>query len=427
MRVFTFLLSVALVVLVSTLMDGAAHAEAPRVEVRKSSDGWQLYRGGEPYEVRGVGGNRDLELLASIGGNSIRTWGQGQLDPRDADGRSLLDDAHDQGITVCAGYWVLHPRHGFDYSDEAAVQRQRDDFRAFVERWKHHPAVLVWAIGNEVEIGVDPAEVFPEINRLAQIAKEVDPTRPTLTVLAGVWGGKTQAFMEHCPDVDILGTNAYSGLTAVRDELDAAGYAGPVMIGEFGPPGHWETDSTDWGAPIEPSSSQKAAHYARTYDKGVAGDPDVVGSYVFLWGHKQERTATWYGMFLPTGELTESIETMAERWGGMVQNRAPRVGPINLTSERFAPGAEVVASAQIIDPDGDPLDYDWFVEHESTDRRVGGDAEQAPDRVALERAVGEGARFSFTAPREPGQYRVFVIVRDGNGSAGTANLPFIVE
>jgi hypothetical protein len=36
-------------------------------------------------------------------------------------------------------------------------------------------------------------------------------------------------------------------------------------------------------------------------------------------------------------------------------------------------------------------------------------------------------RVVIKAPAEPGAYRLFVYVRDGQGNAGHANIPFLVE
>lgn len=50
-------------------------AAAFPVELRQTSQGWQLLRGGEPYFIRGAGGNSSFQQLVEAGGNSIRTWG----------------------------------------------------------------------------------------------------------------------------------------------------------------------------------------------------------------------------------------------------------------------------------------------------------------------------------------------------------------
>ena len=38
-------------------------------------NGFHLQRNGERFKIKGVGGETNLELLADLGGNSIRTWG----------------------------------------------------------------------------------------------------------------------------------------------------------------------------------------------------------------------------------------------------------------------------------------------------------------------------------------------------------------
>ena len=87
-------------------MPAIASPGAIPVELRQSELGWQLFRGGEPYFIRGAGGLGSLEQLAAAGANSVRTWG-GEVG-------ILLDEAHARGMTVTVGIWLGHERHGFD-------------------------------------------------------------------------------------------------------------------------------------------------------------------------------------------------------------------------------------------------------------------------------------------------------------------------
>ena len=120
-------------------------AEAIPVELRQTEDGWQLLRGGEPYFIRGAGGSSgSLEVLAAAGANSIRIW-----DAQDIGAR--LDAAHEFGLSATVGIWLGHERHGFDYNDEAQVSEQFERARQAVLRYKDHPAVLLWGVGNEME------------------------------------------------------------------------------------------------------------------------------------------------------------------------------------------------------------------------------------------------------------------------------------
>ena len=401
---------------------GCAQSESS-VRLIERDGGYELRRGAEPFMIKGAGGPGSLDTLVAAGGNSIRTWGT-------ENAGAVLDRAYELGLSVTMGIWVQHPRHGFDYTDEDAVARQRAFVREVVAEHKDHPALLMWGVGNEVEVASDTALVFPEINELARIVKEVDPDHPTMAVIASFADEKIKSFMDLCPDVDVLGINAYVEVVDLPKALDRNGYTGPYVVTEFGVRGHWQVARSDWDAPLEPTSTEKAATAKEGYEKSVLARPDqCLGSYVFLWGQKQEKTATWFGMFLESGETTEVVDTMHRLWTGTEPpQRAPSIqkikSPVALRS--IAPRAEFWASVESRDPDGDPLSYTWLIKEETQDEQIGGDREDAlptfPDLT-----LAQGPRGRFRAPDEPGEYRLFVTVTDGTGRAATANTPFLVE
>ena len=87
--------------------------------------------------------------------------------------------------------------------------------------------------------------------------------------------------------------------------LKESGWTGPYVVTEWGATGHWESGKTSWGAPLENNSTTKAELYRKRYDAVIGSDTrQCLGSFVFLWEQKQERTPTWYGMFLGSGEAT---------------------------------------------------------------------------------------------------------------------------
>ncbi len=423
-------LLIAGVCAIATFSVGAA---APsRVGLAKDSSGkFTLIRNGEPYRIMGVGGTSHLQDLVKSGGNSIRTWGIGSLEEK-IDGMPLLDYCEKAGITVTAGIWIGHKRHGFDYSDRTKLEAQREDVRAAVRKYRDHPALLMWGLGNEMEgptsDGRD-SDIWKELNVLAAIIKEEDANHPVMTVIAGSASSKVKGILEFYPNIDVLGVNAYAGASGAPKAVKQAGWKKPMVLTEFGTPGHWEVPKTPWGAPVEPTSREKAASYYSTVSLLAENKDICLGSYAFLWGQKQEVTSTWYGMFMESGEKLPSVDAMCYSWTGRwPANRTPRVesfeGPLDRAT--VPPGKEFPAKAVAIDREGDRLEWEWYVAEESKDLKVGGDNELEPPRVEgciLREKNGEA---TIRTPSKSGAYRLYLIVRDGEGGASAENMPFRV-
>ncbi|MGC9361403.1 MAG: glycoside hydrolase family 2 TIM barrel-domain containing protein, partial [Candidatus Syntrophosphaera sp.] len=306
-------LRIALLLLLTLLFAPGLHARAVAVEVVQTAGGnWQLLRGGQPYYIMGAGGEGSKELLAAAGANTFRTWG---VEPGLGE---QLDRAHSLGLTVIVGHWLGHERHGFDYRDEVMVADQIARVRRDVLNYKDHPAVLIWGLGNEMEgigAGDDPA-IWNHIQELAAMVKELDPFHPTMIVTADIGGKRVESVHKLCPDIDILGINTYGGLPSLPRRYRELGGTTPYLVTEFGPPGAWETSRTEFGAPLEPSSTQKAGLYRDFFQQGCLAEPLCLGGCAFLWGSKPEATATWFGMLLPNGEKLAAVDAMTEVWRG---------------------------------------------------------------------------------------------------------------
>ena len=96
---------------------------------------------------------------------------------------------------------------------------------------------------------------------------------------------------------------------------------------------------------VPSASDARRASAARRASSPDAKTPppypaQVIGSYVFLWGQKQERTHTWFGLLMDTGETTESVDVMQFLWtGDWPVNRSPRVRSISLDGNNNKAGA----------------------------------------------------------------------------------------
>ena len=408
-------------------------AEGPiKVEVVRSDSGYVLLRGGEPYVVLGAGMVvDDIARFAAHGGNSIRNW---TTDHRVQDVRRLLDEANAHGVTVALGLPMRAERHGFDYDDPEAVAAQRESFRDDIIRYRDHPALLAWIVGNELNHSYANPRVFDAVNDVARMIHELDPNHPVTTPLAGFKPDLSAEVLARAPGLDFLSVQLYGGLFDLPELIRSAEFTRPFMVTEWGTVGYWEVEKTGWGAPVELTSSEKADVIQRAWREVLGAFPgQMIGSYVFFWGQKQERTPTWFGLLLESGEVTEAVDVMHHAWSGSwPANRTPRVHALRLDgrgardSVVLVAGRTYEAALDVVDPDGDPLRYRWEVKRESDAMQAGGDFEPRIQNIGG--LLGDrAAPVTTISVRKPGRYRLFAYAFDDHGHAAHANIPFLVE
>ncbi len=404
-----------------------------QVEVRKTTsqeDGsvsYELYVNGEPYYIKGVGAKYKLEEVAEAGANSIRTWDAKDIGP-------LLDRAHELGITVIVGFWLPHPGDGgFSYDDQEALDKETEENLAFVKQYKDHPAVLMWALGNEMEgNGGKDINVFKYINELSKKVKELDPNHPTMTVTAGISMYRVINLMKYCPDVDVYGPNVYGeDLRSAIEKLRTYGMTKPFIIPEFGPPGQWE-NKTPWGAPIEMNSTEKARCYIRHYFDPIQAEKGwCIGSYAFYWRYDPEERQwpSWYSMVDPHGQRYGGADAMTYAWTGKwPDNHAPEIVMLRSKADQqiVAPGEKFDVKLVVSDPDNDPIEIKWILglDHEISGMRSHLD-EKIPESEFI--AEGSGKQIVVRAPEKEGPYRLNVFVYDDHNRAARASMPFYVH
>jgi hypothetical protein len=417
-------ITTALVVATTVFSSATLHAE---VRLDGKAGDWKLTRNGQPYTIKGVGGEGSWELLAKLGGNSVRTWGHEKLGEQ-------LDLAQKLGLTVTAGIWLGQVRQGFDWSDAAGLIKQREIIRAAVMKHKNHPALLMWALGNEMEdpTGANGA-VWSEINNLARMVKSLDPAHPTMTVVAELGGNKVRNFHELCPDVDILGINSYAGSASVGERYAKLGGTKPYILTEFGPPGIWEIKKDEVGAFRELSSTEKVDWYRKAYRASVTDNARTcLGSYAFMWGQKQEVTATWFSILLGDNTRLGAADALSELWTGKpVQNRVPVIESLAPSTQEqkalFAPGTTVRFSLKASDPERDPLKVEWTVLADEEEYATGGDHEAAAKAHSDAVLKSDLSGAEIRLPKSGGLYRISATVRDGKGGGAVANFPVRVD
>jgi hypothetical protein len=383
-----------------------------KFKILKQNNSWSLYHNDKPFYIKGAVGWHDYKLLKACGANSVRLRAS----------RRQLDRAAEQGLYAMAGLPVRGERNGMDWDDREMVEAQKQKVLNLVAELKNHPAVMCWAIGNELD-WIPPGrpcnpKLWIRLNDIARAIHAIDPDHPVLTVVGtGRFEQKIRQISQDCSDMDLLGINTYGDIQEVTELADTH-WPRPYLIAEWGPTGHWQVPKTLWGAPIEQTSSKKAQV-----------------SYVFLWGEKQETTHSWYGMFRD-GLMTESVGVMKYAWNGTwPSNRAPIV--LNIRIEDFDSGKNVRlkpqknyrASVICYDVEHDTLIYDWDIrpEVEIPKNSYAGGLEKSAKIIPGLINNGGSPHISFITPTAKGPYRLFVQIADGRGNAGYGNIPFYVE
>lgn len=404
-----------------------------KVEMRFTEGKYRIYVNEKEFYVKGAGCECwDISSLAEHGANSFRTWMDSDAH---RDGIEMLDEAYSHGLKVLMGIKVGRERHGFDYNDEAAVKTQYDEIKNTVLLYKDHPALLAWGIGNELNLRASNLKVWDAVNDISKMIHEVDGNHPTTTMLAGIGKTEVDYLKQINSDLDFLSVQMYGDIVNLKTRLKDANYEGPYMVTEWGATGHWEMPSTEWGAAIEQTSTEKAQAIIDRYEKVIKADENnCLGSYVFLWGQKQERTPTWYGLFTENGEEMEAIGAMQYLWTGeWPVQRTPQIrsalldGKTRFDNIKLKKDSEYLVTIDTSDPDGDSLRLRMEVLAESTDLKDGGDLENRPDRIAAAiMDIGNG-EFAFQTPLKDGAYRLFIYILDQHNHAATVNFPFFVK
>lgn len=208
--------------------------------------------------------NRDFTLLQDMNTNTIRIWkGDNTQDGLQFPVKltpQTLDLAESYGIKVIAGFWIdtgpgpycdglniqYDPPALLDPTDPQYTFQRVNlvfKFKAYVEAFKDHPAILFWAIGNENNINI-PAEYatywYSLVDQMAEEAhKSEGATYHPVAVVNGDLGyigdPAAGAHDPHMEFLDIWGANVYRG-DSFEDLFDdyASRSSKPLWISEYG-------------------------------------------------------------------------------------------------------------------------------------------------------------------------------------------------
>jgi len=197
----------------------------------------------------------DFPLIHQMGANTIRTYGI--MNDVSASNvalvRAMLDAAQANGLYVIMAYY---PSHFTPVTDPAFQATTQTDFLAAVNAYKDHPAVLMWALGNEQNIdNAQNVAWYPFLNSVLGLAKQADPNHPVTTVEGecpqctpaisyGIGSGvKADASMTN---LDLWGITSYRGksFNGLFSQL-ASTTTKPILLAEFGKDAYNDTTQAE--------------------------------------------------------------------------------------------------------------------------------------------------------------------------------------
>lgn len=197
---------IAYILTIGALLSCSAVAKNQEVTVKNR----KIMVNGERYIIRGIcyspvkkgTSNRsfenltkDLALMVEAGINTIRVYSA-------IDDKAVLDEIDAAGIKVIMG---------IVYNQNEDCDIVSGSFIDYINKYKDHPAILMWELGNEYNYHPEWFEGgittwYTALNNAAELIHENDDSHPVSTA----HGEVPKAFaLSSCPNVDVWGLNTY--------------------------------------------------------------------------------------------------------------------------------------------------------------------------------------------------------------------------
>jgi hypothetical protein len=404
-----------------------------KVEIRNENGVYKLYKNGNPFIIKGAVGHTHMEDIAASGGNTVLIWDTALIE-------KTLINAAQNNLSVIVGLDIPSGELTAWYKDEIKVNKMFADYEAIVNKYRNHPALLAWGLGNELimPISSTSSQFYKTYNRFLSMIHKQDQDHPVTTTIINYQKQSILNIRWKIRGLDFISINTYNKIKDIRWELRRLKliWDGPFMLSEWSPNGGWEAETTVWGAPLENTSTKKAEqyyHYYKTYMPH--NDGRFIGSLAFYWGNRQEYTHTWYSVYNEDGIPTEVKEALSDCWQGKeTAHKAVKLQYMLIDSMGardnilLSPGSQHTARLLLADKQStDSLRYSWEIIKEDW-FNWGRTWHYFKRPVALQGLLTDSTTQNtmFICPKKEGPYRIFINVYDKNGYCATANTPFYV-
>lgn len=287
---------------------------------------------GEPFFIKGIcwnpvpiGGNHpndldfeaaveeDARLMSEAGINVIRTY-------------EPITDEDTLDVLYSYGIYVINTVFSYGGSSvQSAVNH--------VNNLKHHPAILMWAIGNEwnyngLYTSYTLLEAKDKINDVAAAIRVADPTHPITTI----YGYLPSSFtVQTMPDIDVWGLNVYSGITfgnLFGNWINLSDK--PMYLAEYGADA-WNANTNSLDEESQAEATETLTEVIINLSSGLYPNNYTIGGTIFSfndeWWKDTEGSLNTQdtGGFAPGGGPYPDNTFNEEYWGIVDINRNPRL------------------------------------------------------------------------------------------------------
>ena len=270
--------------------------------------GYNPIYGRLPYDQRMGRYDRDFKALCQAGVNTITGWDADKGYEQDTFDESTLDLAAKYGIGVIMPFYL--PVNG-DYTSQALMDERWGAAIAKINKYKNHPALRMWGVGNEVLADM-PQAMWPAFMsyylKLSDLFHAVDPNHPVIyrdaeDVSVPFFAQSLQDSGDPRPWLQ-YGMNIYNHDPAqLLTTWPTYGLNRPLFVSEFGTqPGGWTTD--------------RATGYATMW-KSIRNFPDyVMGAAPYAWstGGPESTDKIWGIMDASSNPVDGTFAALSSLW-----------------------------------------------------------------------------------------------------------------
>lgn len=403
--------------------------QGSKVEIVGQKPNWRLLVNGKDFYIKGAGcgkawGWEDedyLKLAKDLGANCLRTWGT------DQGTKYYLDKAQEYGLMVDAGIWLNHTnRSKISYIGDSQYKKKiRKQTLSYVRKFKTHPAVLMWNVGNEVMIFSSTEEekiAFCRfLENLVQDIKKIDPNHPVVYAAASY--ANIKYLKKYVPSLDIVGMNSYGSIRPVQGNWDFLDFNKPYVITEYGPSLPQDRPKDENDRSIELTDWQKASMYkvrtGQIWDfKGCN-----LGGFVFHLGETTQESMTWWNINAGNNKRLSYWKIYELYTGKPAPPFIPQIKQMELSKiKNISPGEIINVKVKLRGEVPGELNYKYRF---STS--IEGVLQYYVNEYINVEVTGRGNEVEIKAPSEKGIYRVYCFVTDRRGNVSSISRTISVD